>query len=323
VKTIHFVYAGNPHIDHRNSPYTITRHLYQHLTTKYDQIHYYDWQHTGPIAPVNHHDTILAHPNYPPSTAARQLFRAAEQIGCTNRNLIFPLHHKMPEINRPFDDLVQSAKNVFSITGRYWYDTLGQSALAHWAPKITRLDMAIDTTLYPHVKHHWSPNHNRQFVYIGADRPEKNLDLLADIFSRCHYTLHTYGMIGNTRLLNLPNVHHHGYADTHAQFARDLCAFADVFLNTSRSDANPTTLLEAAAWGLVVACTPQSGYYGETSPFWGLNLENVQDNINLLQYAQTCPEDALRSQAKIQRKRIETDHTWDKFVNTITDKLLS
>lgn len=317
-----YVYAGNPGGTSTSSPFTITQNLYAYLSQHY-HVHYLDWQNTGPIPKVDKNTTILAHPNYPQDTPAWKLFDAADQAGSPHKYLIFPFHHGQPHHNLPFDPLVARAKHIFSITGPYWYDTIATSPFAHWAPKITRLDMAIDPNHYPYVKRTIKPPGARTYCHIGSDRPEKGLPLLIEIFRRLpQYTLHIYGNISHDTVHHHPNIICHGHTTMVPQFGQDLCDTAELMINTSVSDANPTTLLEAAAWGLPVACTPQSGYWPD-QPFWGLNPNDIDGIINLLHHLQTAPPETFWQQSKKQRKVIETNHTWHKFCTTIHNQIVN
>lgn len=312
----HIVYAGLPHNNLNYAPFTITRNLYRFLSQHFEKIHYYDWCYEGPLAPVLPNDIILGHPNYPANTALRKLF----QSNCKLKCLVFPFHHAIPEINLPFDDLVSQANVIFSITGQYWYDTISQSRFAHWKKKMVRVDMAIDTNTFPYVKTKFNPKGKRSFFYIGCDRPEKGLNLLFEIMRRVPYQMHTYGNISHP-LIGLPNVHHHGWTQTSPQWASDLANIADCFLNTSISDANATTLLEAMAWGFPVGCTPQSGYYNSPDILFGMNPNDVNGCVNLLQFISDVDESYLIQRSQYARKIIENNYTWDKFCRTIWDKI--
>jgi glycosyltransferase involved in cell wall biosynthesis len=314
---IHFVYGGDPFVDHLNAPSSITHHLYKHFVQLGCDLVYYDWCHPGGYLPVGPTDVVLGHPNYDHNTIIQRLFR---ETTTPYKFLIHPLHHAMPEINIPFEPLVRQAKHVFSIMGPYWWDTLSQSRFASWQDKITPVDMAVDADRFPFVRESFPPPGQRQFCYIGNSRPEKGTDILAEVFRRSRYKLHCYGNLDGN-ICGLPNVVCHGYAHTIPQFGRDLCNTAVMMLNTSKSDANPTTLLETAAWGLVVACTKESGYHGASSPFWGLNKDDPDGIVQLLQYIQGVDEAVLWAQVRAQRKAIELNYTWTRFCETISSKL--
>lgn len=314
VRDLIFIYAGSPDNQSQSSPYTITRNLYQALSKEY-RVHYHDWCHTGDLTKLHKDTIILAHPNYPGNTPAWRLFDQADIIGNPNKFLIFPLHTKMSEINLPFDPLVRRAKHIFSICGSFWYDTLPQTPFAHWQPKITRLDMAVDTHHYPRVKHRFNPPGQRTFTYLGCDRPEKGLGYLAELFKRVPHTLHVYGNVDHP-LLHLPNVKNHGYVELTPQFGRDWCHTCDIFLNTSRSDANPTSITEAGSYGLPVACSQTSGYWAD-QPFYGLNLKDLDGCAHLLHYLQQVPEETLKNQADKQLAWIKNACTWTTFCNRV------
>jgi len=204
--------------------------------------------------------------------------------------------------------------------GPYWYDNLESSPFAHWKPKITRLDIAIDTVHFPHFKQTFNAPGSRVFAYIGSDVPEKGIKILHELFKRVRYTLHMYGNISNP-IVNLPNVHYHGYTTITPQFCSDLCKTADIFVNTSISDANPTTCTEAGSLGLIVLCTPQSGYW-PNQPFWSLNPTNVEEMVEVLHNVQSMPNKQLIDQSLKQRQWVESCN-WDKFCTTVSNKILS
>lgn len=316
---LHFVYAGDPNNGYSYAPFTITRNLYKFLQPKFDNVYYYDWCQDCEMQPVKSGDVVLGHPNYPPNTPTRRLFEMAKHVDCF-KALIFPLHHAMPDINLPFNDLAIQADAIFSICGPYWYDTLPSSSFAHWQPKITRLDIAVDLESFPFTKTGFRAAGTRRFLYIGSSRPEKNLDLLADIFAHVPYDLDVYGQIDHPKLARMKNVRMRGWANIDHAFLDKICASTDVFVNTSCSDANPTTCTEAASYGLVVACTPQSGYHPD-QPFWGLNPTNIGDNVELLRHAQWCDEYILLQQAQKQRLWVEQFCTWPEFCRRVGDRL--
>ncbi len=311
---IHFVYAGDCHNDLKHAPFTITRNVYNALKSLGDVV-YYDWCHSGPFQQVDDGDIIIGHPNYPESTATRQLFSKNARA----KILIFPLHHGMPEINFPFNDLVEKADAVLSITGRYWYDTIQNTKFAHWKNKITRLDMAINADEFPLIKKSFNPKGNRSFFYIGADRPEKGLSTLHSIFSGTSHQLHLYGSVdGNSAIARLPNVHLHGWATMDSDFAKSLAGMADFYVHGGVSDANPTTLLESACWGFNVACTPQSGYWPD-DPFYGLNSTDIAGCRGLLDYLQEVPENVLLIRAMQVREVMVRDYNWDLFTDKVVE----
>lgn len=317
-----FVYAGDPHGDSIISPYTITQNFYKHCCKTFRSVTYLDWADTSIMPTVTKNTVIIAHPNYPKNTPAWRLFDEADRVGCKGKFLLFPFHHGIARFNWPFDQLVQRSTQMFAICGPYWYDTIDQTQFSSWKDKITRLDMAIDLNIYPMSKTTFNRHLNREFVYVGCDRPEKNMQLLYDVFSRVpQFKLHLYGNINTSHLKKSSNIINHGYAYTSTAFWADLGKTADIFVNTSISDANPTTITEAAGTGLVVACTPGSGYW--PNQVFCEFPNNVDAAVTALRYLQVCPELELKAQAEKQMRWVEENCTWSKFCNTITTKIQS
>lgn len=316
MSNLHFVYAGSPENNNTNAPYTITKNLYAHLKPLFNEIYYYDWCHTGQVHPVGENDIILGHPNYPQNTATRQLFKYKAKLKC----LIHPLHNVMVHCNWPFDDLAKEADIIFSIMGPYWYDTLESSIFAHWKPKITRLDIAINQNDFPFNKTTFNQPGTRSFAYIGSDIPEKGINILCDIFKLVPYTLHMYGNINNP-IIHLPNVHYHGYTHITPQFCKDLCNTVDFFISTSISDANPTTLSEISSMGLVGLCTQSSGYW-PNKPFIGLDINNFDSMVNTVHHAQQMPENELIMQSTKQQEWVKNNCNWERFCTTVSNRLL-
>lgn len=315
---LHFVYAGHPKNTEKFAPFTITRNLFNFLSTKFDKIFYYDWCFGGKIRPVGRDDIILGHPNYPLSTATRQLFKKP----CRAKFLIFPFHHSMPQVNFPFDDIVKQADKIFSITGPYWYDTIDKTKFAHWREKMVRVDMAINHKDFPHTKKSFNPPGKRTFYYLGSDIPEKGLDFLATVLAKSPmYTLHLYGNIDAAHpVARLPNTKNHGWVSTSPAWAKNLAKIADVFLSPGRSDANPTTLLEALCWGFPAACTQQSGYYsGERGDnmFFGLTYGDPHTSVQTLHQLNAMDESDLVQHALEARKKVVERHNWQRFCDVV------
>lgn len=311
---IHFVYAGGINNDSEMSPYSITRNLYKHLKTKYENVYYYDYDYAGDVVNYNKNDIVLAHPNYEENTIGRKLFNLDFRLKAS----IHPLHHKMPEFNRPFHDLVDKVDVIFSIMGPYWYDTIGETEFAFWKEKITRLDMCVNGEYYKYQKKKFNSKGNRKFVYVGNNRVEKGIEILYNMFKNSKYKLDVYGSVDH-KIVNLPNVKYHGRADVNSSFGEIICDKNDFFINTSISDANPTTCTEAAAFGLPVVCTKGSGYW-PNEPFFNIEEDNY---FQVMENLQHMDESLLFNKSIEQRKWVDECCNWELFCNKITERLYS
>lgn len=314
---IHLIYAGDPNGDSIQAPYIITRKLYHFLKEK-AEISYYNWT-DGTDIDLQPNDILLGHPNYDPNTVVQKAFRSGKP--CLAKCLIHPLHTNRAQDNLPFDDLARQADKIFSICGPYWYDTLEQTPFAHWKPKITRLDLAIDPSMYPYVKTTFNGPGNRRLVYIGSSTPNKNLGYLVRIMqAMSDVTLHWYGGDSEHPLAKLRNVVTTGWVTLNESTAREICRQCDIMVSTSDSDANPTTLLECAAWGIINACTKESGYYNDPM-FTEILLDDFQKTLRNLRSLLVIDNGVLQQRSVQSRQKIENYYTWDRFCNTIWDEL--
>lgn len=315
-KMIHFVYAFPPDTQEIHSPHCITRNLYNFLKTKTD-VKYYDWEHRG-VAEVGADDIFIGHPHYDTNTITQRTIREKTcKLMCT----IHPLHTALPQHNMPFDDLARKVDKIFSICGPYWYDTIDQTEFEHWKIKITRLDMAVDGSHFPFVRKKFNPIGSRKLVYIGSNMPMKNVDHLTSIMRQMpDVRLHWYGGDGAHSLARLPNVDTTGWIRLGPEMAQQIVDECDIFVNVSNSDANPTTLLESMAWGIITSCTKQSGYWKDPL-FTEIFTDSAEASVQNIRKLLNAPDEELMARAIAGRKEIETKYTWSNFCNKIWDEL--
>jgi glycosyltransferase involved in cell wall biosynthesis len=213
--------------------------------------------------------------------------------------------------------MAQKADKIFSICGPYWYDTIEQSSFAFWKPKMVRLDMAVDGNIFPFCKEKFNPVGKRRLLYMGSAMGMKNVGQIANIMSILRDTeLHWYGGDGNHPLAKLPNVKTVGWVEMNKETGKKIANDCDIMINTSTSDANPTTLLEARAWGLVTACSRESGYYNDQY-FTNISATDPKEAVRQLMPLLNAPSEVLMERAKDSRKEIETRYSWDVFCNKI------
>lgn len=324
---VHFVYAYTPYDENTQAPQSITKNLFHYMVRQGVEVVYDQWD--AIKTPEGDPETIfVGHPHYDENTIVQSAFR--KDVVFKKKCTIHPLHHGRPEDNLPFDYLAQRADRIFSICGPYWYDTIDKSPFAHWKPKITRLDMAVDTNHFHHHKTHFNPPGKRSLVYIGSSMPQKNLGLMVQIMRKLpKVTLHWYGGSGDHPLAKEKNVKVVGWGRIDHALAAKISAESDIFINTSVSDANPTTALETAAFGLVPIMTPQSGYWPmerATQPqllVHGLPLDDVNQCVHNIKELLNTPSNRMLDISMANRKLIETYYTWDRFCKTFWDALIS
>lgn len=307
-----FVYAGQPNDGRRSAPYSITTNVYNYLSQKIN-IEYHQWDACYDVD-VKEDDIVLGHPHYDHNTIIQRIFRTNKK--CKAKYLIHPFHHNRVEDNFPFNDLAMEATGIFSICGPYWYDTIDGTVFAHWKPKITRLDLAVDES-WKYLKSTFNPIGCRGIVYVGSAMPQKNLGLLYEIARTMKNTrFDWYGGSSDHPLAKLPNVYVEGWQDLHHQKVIDICYRNDLFVNTSISDANPTTLLEfGLASGIIPICTQTSGYWKDDC---FINIpHNVDEAVSIINDWLNKPTDELVKKSLKNRIICEKEYTWEKFCSTI------
>lgn len=315
---IHFVYAGDPSDGRIQAPFSITRNVFNFLSARAEVV-YHQWDATNDID-LRPTDILLGHPHYDINTVVQRTIRSGKP--CAGKFLFHPFHHRRAEDNFPFDQLVSMADKLLAICGPYWTDTIGQTKFAHWAPKITRLDMAVDLAHFPFLRTKFNPVGQRNLVYVGSGMPQKNLNLMCSIMERLpHVKLFWYGA-NDHPLSRLQNVVPFGWTPLTFDMLSKIITSGDVFINTSVSDASPTALLEAASIGFPIACTRESGIYDQEM-VRSLSLDDVNHNVFVISNLLSADENSLMRMAVDARKIIEKTHTWDRFNNRLWDAIQS
>jgi glycosyltransferase involved in cell wall biosynthesis len=295
------------------APISITKHVYNALRSNFDTV-LYDYKERG-IIRGGKDDILIGHPD--PSDMRSIWNDSCEHGEFAARVAMFPIHHASAEIGAPVDRYIPRVDAIWGITGPYWYDTWDNSPLAHWKPKITRVDMAIDVRYFPRVKKRFNPTGRRKFLFIGNSSPCKGVHLLSILFGLAKR--HQCVWIGG--LGNFPNLdNRNGFVSFTPDFMAHLAEECDFLITMGVSDANPTTILEAMAWGFPVCCTPQSGYYNMRE-IEELSTTDMQHNVAVLDRLQQAPEEELRDRADTARSLVETSYTWERFNDTLLTEL--
>jgi glycosyltransferase involved in cell wall biosynthesis len=292
------------------APYSITEQLLRYLKRRCPT-KLYEIRERGELV-MQKDDILLGHPWPDPGTVVQETLRTERRGRC--RAMILPLHHAMESSNSYVTPLIERADIIFGIMGPYWYDTLEQSFLAPAKGKLVRVDMAIDVNEYPWLRQGFNPPGRRGYLYIGSGRPEKGLKILNETMGRL--SEFPSGYVGGGPELTHMRCIAPTFVDLTPEFMGALARSYDFFVNTSVSDANPTTILEAMAWGFPVACTPQSGYYRMPS-IVTLSCSDIEGNVRKLRELQYAPEDNLMQLARTNRQLVEKQYTWERFGGTV------
>lgn len=303
-----------------SSPYTIAYHLGHFLREKVSERGWV-FEYRNLDEPYRDDaragDIVIGHTLYPDGWINHALDSQAKA-----KFILQPYQHQMVgEGEIPWiKALFAKADHLLLVTGPYWWDTMDKSPYADWKEKATRLDMAVNAEHHPFSKTRWNAPGKRKFLCMGTDKPYKGLDWIADLFRQCGYHLGYYGDAGRERFEHVPQFFNYGgnvfTPDVQAQITHEY----DFFVSLGRADANPTTLLETACWGLIPLCNPQSGYWpGE--PFVPLrtpdSLDDTLQNLEMLDMLQRRDEGDLAEMAMQIRAKVAGRYTWQRFCEAV------
>lgn len=307
--TLHLVYPHGPRI---SCPDAIGRNLARRLAADYT-IRAYAWDDRGTIQPAPG-DLLLGHPHPAPRTIFRNSLR---RRGWRRTIMLCPFAHGDLRQVAAWDTVLPQCDHYLAITGNHWMRTLPQSPYAHWMPRMTQVDLAVDRGDFPPVKDAFNPPGRRRILYIGSTVWLKNTGYLSEIARRMPDT--PFSWIGSGRR-PIRGLRACGHVDFSTEAARRLVAEHDFIIAVGFSDANPTVILEGMAWGLIPVCTPQSGYEGHPG-IPNLPLRDAARAAAILGELQHCPEARLRDLQRANWKALDEHFNWDRFARQVADEL--
>ena len=310
---IHLVYPSGPRI---SAPDAIGRNLALRLRERYGyEVVQHNWSDAEVIQP-DAGDVLLGHPHPFPSTCFRLSLR---QPGWRRILALGPYNHGDGVQVAFYETFIAHCNLYLAITGNYWFDSMKQSPFAHWKPKMKHLDLAVDRADFPVLKTGFNPPGQRRFVYIGHSGWTKNPRFLEQIARRMP-NVH-FSWIGAARRRQIDGFDPLGYQDFSTDSAKQLISTFDFMITASKSDANPTTILESMAWGLIPVCTPQSGYVGYPG-IQSIPLD-IEKTVEILQQLQQMSDTALQEIQSTNWHALDAHFNWDRFAQQVVDAIES
>lgn len=300
------MYPSGPEV---RTPYAIGRKVALALRARGHEVVQWDWDDDRVIDPEPG-DVLAGHAHFVPWTIFR---RSVARPGWRRVVMVQPYAHGRMEYVAFIDAVLPRCDQFLAITGSHWFSRVAGSECSHWLPKMVHLDLAVDRADFPSVKRAFNPPGRRRFLYVGSNVRFKNLPYLSAIARRCAPM--EFAWIGGD--CALPGVRNLGFADFGTEAGRALVAEYDFLISVGYSDANPTTLLEAAAWGLVPVCTPQSGYDSEPG-FVNVPLGDVEGAARVVEDLQRRPEEHLVALRDANHRRLDGHYNWDRFCGQVT-----
>lgn len=201
--------------------------------------------------------------------------------------------------------------NLALLGGKIWFDNWDQSLWKDYMIKSkVRLDMGINATSYSVVKKKFNPKGKRGFFYVGSALWYKNIPQLEKIAEQM--SEYTFGYVGGGPIKGWKQIA--SFADLDEGFMSKISEKYDFFVNVSR-DAQVTTVLEQMCFGMVVACTPESGYVCPS--LVSLTTDDTSYNVEMLKKLQDMDENELLEIAKKNREFVIQHHPWKQFTDAV------
>jgi|ETNmetMinimDraft_11_1059920.scaffolds.fasta_scaffold12317_2 glycosyltransferase involved in cell wall biosynthesis len=311
IKRVHLVYPVGKKI---STPDSIGRQLKKSLEQHYD-VQTYDLDEFRIIKPGDA-DVLLGHWHPNPFTVFRM---SAKKKGWKRVLALAPFCPDPTGWHNAFGDkIIEKCDRFLAITGNAWIKRLKESPFSHWEPKIVHLDLAIDRVDFPFIKRHFNPVEKRRFLYIGHTAWYKNITFLERLAKNFHEI--DFAWMGGTK--SLKNINTLGIFDFSKQEAKNLIKKYDFLITVGSSDGNPTTILEAMAWGLIPVCSVQSGYEG-FSGIRNISIDEMEDAVATINKLQSVSEEKLKKWQQDNLDCLDNHFNWERFCSQVLDEIES
>lgn len=248
------------------APWSIGNHVADYLRLRGYDVEQYQWDERRRINPISKNDLLLGHPHPEPGYVF-------ELNAPRFRHFQSPVIAIQPwngsdEYKQQLENVYQFCDELILICGPYWRNTLCMDPITH-------IDMAIDLEHYPFLKSPDDVSMPRKMVYIGCMVPHKGTDYLSAIAEAMpDIEFHHIGWGA------IPHCHNWGIIDLASDKGREVIKQFTHLISCGRNDANPTTVLEAQAWGLIPMCTPRSGWNDVSVRLFP--LDNIQEAVKTI-----------------------------------------
>ena len=307
--TVHLVY---PHGARISCPDAIGRKLGHDLERDYE-VKYYDVDEPRTISP-GAGDVLIGHPHPYPWTVFR---RSMKRKGWARVIAMSPYHHGDRAQVAFLDGCIPFCDAYLAITGNYWFRRIDESPFVHWRPRMVHLDLAVDRQDFPILKRRFNPQGQRKLVYIGSKAAPKNTRYLERIVARMPRVDCAWMGTGRGRIAGCRKLGYRDFADPAAQ---QLVSEYDFLITVGHADANPTTILEAMAWGLIPVCTPQSGYE-EYPGIVNVPLDSPEVAVDRIEMLQEATESQLRAMQEANWNALDTHFNWPRFGGEVREAI--
>jgi glycosyltransferase involved in cell wall biosynthesis len=307
IDTVHLVYSHGPRTA---CPDAIGRKLGERLATRFEVVHH-DWDGFEHI-PASPNAALVGHAHPLPFTTFRRSAR-----GDWGRVVLMQPLSTSRSVNGFLFSTLDRVDRFLAIMGPYWGDQVTRSAFGRWADRIEQVDLAVDPSDFPRLRTSSGEPGARRFLYIGSDDACKNLRYLDAIAGAMPEVRFSWAGTGSTQLANVERL---GFVDFSSEAGAQVVRDHDFMITVGTEDANPTTVLEAMAWGLVPICTPQSGYYAAPG-LVNVPLDDVDQVVSVLRGLEHAPSESLDEMRSASWAAVDAHYSWDRFAAQVFEAI--
>ena len=299
--TVHFVYPRDA--TRNSSPFCIGNEVGDRLARDYD-VRFYGWRDKVTIEPKPG-DILLGHPHWRRDSV---FDRSVNQPGWARRILMAPYADDLRQVAY-YDRHMDQCDLFLAITGNYWFNRIEDATIRRWKPKMRHMDLAVNRTFFPFVKTAFNAPGQRKFLYIGHTAHNKNVGYLSQLQLQCESADISWAGKGRKKI---PGVHVLGFMDFSKPEARAKVKEFDFMITVGAMDANPTTILESMAWGLIPTVTMQSGYENRAG-IVNVPLNDAAAAEGVFKRLQSLSDAEMREIQRQGQDAIDSHYRWDRF----------
>lgn len=302
--TVHLVYpCDNP----AQTPGAIGWHLARNLESRYGTVECHAWDGFQVIRP-SAGDVLIGHLHPIPGTTMR---RSIKERGWRRKILLNPFNFDVAQVGF-LEPWLGQVDALVAICGPEWSSRLDFSYFSHWSPKFVPVDLAIDTTFFPFQA--TSPGTARRLLYVGHLRWYKNAKFLEALAEHLgDFELAWIGSGGGLRGWRAL-----GYVPLSSPAGHEIAHEFGASVTVGSFDANPTTVLESMALGMLPFSTPTSGWSESQGT---THISTWSPELAAKRIREVYGRDSLWWAGKLAENRALAEQlfTWEHFSNTVVD----
>lgn len=248
-----FFHPGGADLTQSHSGWALSAHLCNALVRAGGAVYSYAFDDLNGVAEAQPDDILIGHVGPWVKAAYDQGKRRIVLYNPANR--WYPTRNlAVIEANATLAEQVAMSKMVIAQSGAIWRMTAENPEPEKWR----WIDLGVDRAIFPRIKRRFNPAGQRRFCFLNLyDAAQKGADIAQEIVKA--RPTYRFTWIGGSKMQARNVQYVSSIPNTMGLFRRSM-ANCDFVLVPSREDAQPGTLVEALAFGLLPVATYTSGY---------------------------------------------------------------